>query len=55
MSTLKLAILELLAFENVNEDIIMGVGAFGYNRYQGQIRVAAKPLDTTQKNKIHTF
>ncbi|MDN5802666.1 MAG: hypothetical protein L0H34_09255, partial [Psychrobacter sp.] len=55
MSKLKLAMLELLAFDSVNEDIIMGVGAFGYNSTQGQIRVAAKPLDANQKNKIYTF
>lgn len=55
MSKLKLAMLELLAFDSVNEDIIMGVGAFGYNSYQGQIKVAAKPLDATQKEKIYGF
>lgn len=55
MSKLKLAMLELLAFDSVNEDIIMGVGAFGYNSTQGQITVAAKPLGTTQKNRIYEF
>ncbi len=55
MSKLKLAMLELLAFENVNQDIIMGVGAFGYNSYQGQIRVAARPLDSSQKERIYDF
>lgn len=55
MSKLKLAMLELLAFESVNEEIIMGVGAFGYNSTQGQIKVAAKPLDADQKQKIYTF
>lgn len=56
MSKLKLAMLELLAFKNVNEDIIMGVGAFGYNNgNQGQIKVAAKPLDSNQKQRIYAF
>ena len=55
MSKLKLAMIELLDFESVNEDIIMGVGAFGYNSTQGQIQVAAKPLDMNQKQKIYTF
>jgi len=55
MSKLKLAMLELLAFENVNEDIVMGVGAFGYNNYQGQVKVAAEPLDTNQKERIYDF
>ncbi|WP_350561260.1 hypothetical protein [Psychrobacter sp. CAL346-MNA-CIBAN-0220] len=59
MSKLKLAILELLAFKNVDEDIIMGVGDFGYDigqgSTQGRIQVAAKPLDTNQKEKIYTF
>ena len=55
MSKLKLAMIELLSFENVNEDIIMGIGAFGYNDYQGQIKVAAKPLDNAQKNRIYDF
>lgn len=55
MSKLKLAMLELLAFKNVNEDIIMGVGAFGYNSNQGQIKVAAKPLDANQKERIYNF
>lgn len=55
MSKLKMAILELLAYENVNEDIIMGVGAFGYTNNRGEIRVAAKPLDATQKEKIYAF
>lgn len=55
MSKLKLAMIELLDFESVNEDIIMGVGAFGYSNYKGQIKVAAKPLNTAQKNKIYTF
>lgn len=55
MSKLKLAIIELLAFQNVNEDIVMGVGAFGYNSSQGQIKVAANPLDAAQKTKIRTF
>lgn len=55
MSKLKLAMLELLAFENVNEDIVMGVGAFGYNNYQGQVKVAAEPLDANQKERIYDF
>ncbi|WP_286741211.1 PilC/PilY family type IV pilus protein [Psychrobacter sp. UBA3068] len=55
MSKLKLAMIELLEFENLNEEVIMGVGAFGYNSYKGQIKVAAKPLDTAQKNRIYTF
>lgn len=56
MSKLKLAMLELLAFDSVNQDIIMGVGAFGYNNgNQGQIKVAAKPLDASQKNRIYDF
>lgn len=55
MSKLKLAIIELLAFKNVNEDIIMGIGAFGYEGVQGQIKVAAKPLDANQKQRIYTF
>ncbi|MGE6571029.1 hypothetical protein [Psychrobacter namhaensis] len=55
MSKLKLAMIELLEFESVDEEIVMGVGAFGYNSRQGQIKVAAKPLDTAQKNKIYTF
>lgn len=55
MSKLKLAMLELLAFPSLNEDIVMGVGAFGYNGKQGRIRVAAKPLDVTQKGKIRDF
>ena len=55
MSKLKMAILELLSYENVNKDIIMGVGAFGYTNNRGQIQVAAKPLDATQKEKIYTF
>lgn len=55
MSKLKMALLELLEFENVNEDIIMGVGAFGYTDNRGQIKVAAKPLNATQKEKIYKF
>ncbi|MCD6252100.1 MAG: hypothetical protein J7J29_07260 [Psychrobacter sp.] len=60
MSKLKLALVELLEFENLNEDIAMGVGAFGYadrdgDIKQGRIKVAAKPLDTAQKNRIYTF
>lgn len=55
MSKLKLAMIELLDFESVNEDIIMGVGAFGYSSYKGQIKVAAKPLDASQKQKIYAF
>ncbi|MED6316081.1 MAG: PilC/PilY family type IV pilus protein [Pseudomonadota bacterium] len=55
MSKLKLALIELLEFESINEDIIMGVGAFGYDSYQGRIRVAARPLDTAQKNRIYDF
>ena len=56
MSKLKLAMLDLLAFKNVNEDIVMGVGAFGYNNgIQGQVKVAARPLDTAQKNRIYNF
>ncbi|WP_198335736.1 PilC/PilY family type IV pilus protein [Psychrobacter celer] len=56
MSKLKLALIELLAFPNLNEDIIMGVGAFGYGgSKQGRIRVAAKPLDTAQKQEIKDF
>lgn len=55
MSKLKLAMIELLAFPNLNEEIVMGVGAFGYNSSQGQIKVAAKPLDAAQKNSIKRF
>ena len=55
MSKLKLAIIELLEFENLNEDIVMGIGAFGYDSYQGRIKVAAKPLSNTQKEKIRSF
>ena len=55
MSKLKLAMIELLAFPNLNEEIVMGVGAFGYNSSQGQIKVAANPLDAAQKTKIRTF
>lgn len=55
MSKLKLAIIELLEFENLNEDIVMGIGAFGYDSYQGRIRVAARPLDTAQKQEIKDF
>lgn len=55
MSKLKLAMMELLAFESVNEDIIMGVGAFGYTSNRGQIQVAAKPLNATQKERIYKF
>lgn len=60
MSKLKLALIELLEFENLNEDIVMGIGAFGYadrdgDIKQGRIKVAAKPLDTAQKNRIYTF
>ena len=57
MSKLKLALIELLEFENLNEDIVMGVGAFAYgdNDRQGRIKVAAKPLDTAQKQKIKDF
>ena len=60
MSKLKMALIELLNFENVNEDIIMGVGAFGYANSgdsirQGRIMVAAKPLDAAQKQEIKDF
>ncbi|MGP5662900.1 PilC/PilY family type IV pilus protein [Psychrobacter celer] len=55
MSKLKLAMIELLEFENLNEDIVMGVGAFGYNNYQGQVKVAAEPLDANQKERIYDF
>ncbi|MGP9598687.1 PilC/PilY family type IV pilus protein [Psychrobacter sp. AOP42-A1-21] len=60
MSKLKLALLELLEFENLNEDIVMGIGAFGYadrdgDIKQGRIKVAAKPLDSGQKNNIYEF
>ncbi|WP_201594066.1 pilus assembly protein [Psychrobacter fulvigenes] len=55
MSKLKMALIELLEFESVNEDIIMGVGAFGYTDSRGQIQVAAKPLNATQKEKIYKF
>lgn len=55
MSKLKMALIELLEFENVNEDIIMGVGAFGYNSRKGRIMVAAKPLDAAQKQRIRNF
>ena len=55
MSKLKMALLELLSYESVNTDIIMGVGAFGYTSNRGQIQVAAKPLDATQKEKIYKF
>jgi len=55
MSKLKLALLELLAFESVNEDIIMGVGAFGYTNSRGEIKVAARPLDNVQKQRIYSF
>lgn len=60
MSKLKLALIELLEFENLNEDIIMGVGAFGYANFgdsirQGRIMVAAKPLDAAQKQRIRNF
>ncbi|MGP9556281.1 PilC/PilY family type IV pilus protein [Psychrobacter sp. AOP7-A1-24] len=56
MSKLKLAMIELLEFESINEDIIMGVGAFGYgDNKQGRIIVPAKPLDVTQKYKIREF
>ncbi|MGP5118921.1 hypothetical protein ACTXJF_02475 [Psychrobacter alimentarius] len=55
MSKLKLAMLELLAFPSLNEDIVLGVGAFGYNGKQGRISVAAKPLDATQKGKVREF
>ncbi|MGO2018729.1 PilC/PilY family type IV pilus protein [Psychrobacter sp.] len=55
MSKLKLALLELLEFENLNEDIVMGIGAFGYDSYQGRIKVAAKPLDANQKERIYDF
>ena len=54
ISSLKFALIDLLEINNMNEDIALGVGAFGYSK-QGQIRVAAKPLDTTQKEKIYTF
>ena len=57
MSKLKLAMIELLEFENFNEEIIMGVGAFAYgsNDRQGRIQVAAKPLDSVQKENIKQF
>ncbi|MGP5514153.1 hypothetical protein [Psychrobacter alimentarius] len=55
MSKLKLAMLELLAFPSLNEDIVLGVGAFGYNGKQGRIRVPAKPLNDTQKGKVREF
>lgn len=60
MSKLKLALIELLEFENLNEDIVMGIGAFGYadrdgDIKQGRIKVAAKPLDSGQKNNIYEF
>lgn len=55
MSKLKLALIELLEFENLNEDIVMGIGAFGYDSYQGRIKVAAKPLSNTQKEEIISF
>lgn len=60
MSKLKLAMIELLEFENLNEDIVIGLGAFGYadrdgDIRQGRIKVAAKPLDSAQKNKIYEF
>lgn len=55
MSKLKMAILELLAYQSVNEEIIMGVGAFGYTDNRGQIKVAAKPLNAIQKEKIYKF
>lgn len=55
MSKLKLAIIELLNFKNVNEDIIMGVGAFGYTNSLGKVTVAAKPLDADQKERIYAF
>lgn len=56
MSKLKLALIELLAFPNLNEEIAMGVGAFGYgSSKQGRIMVAAKPLSLTQKDKIRAF
>lgn len=55
MSKLKLAIIELLNFKNVNEDIIMGVGAFGYTNSLGKVTVAAKPLDANQKERIYAF
>lgn len=54
MSKLKLALLELLAFDSLNEDILLGVGAFGYS-YQGRIQVPAAPLNTAQKTKIINF
>jgi len=57
MSKLKLAMIELLEFENLNEEIIMGVGAFAYgsNDRQGRIQVAAKPLTSVQKESIKQF
>jgi len=56
MSKLKLAMIELLEFENLNEDIIMGVGAFGYgSSRQGRIMVPARPLDTAHKQRIRNF
>lgn len=55
MSKLKMALLELLAFESVNEDIIMGVGAFGYTDNRGQLKVPARPLNAIQKEEIYKF
>ncbi|WP_025651730.1 MULTISPECIES: PilC/PilY family type IV pilus protein [unclassified Psychrobacter] len=56
MSSLKNAIYELIQLENMNEDIALGIGAFGYgNSKQGQIKVPAKPLDATQKQNILAF
>ena len=60
MSKLKLALIELLAFPNLNEEIVMGVGAFGYANSgdsirQGRIMVAAKPLGAAHKQKIKDF
>ncbi|MGE6794561.1 PilC/PilY family type IV pilus protein [Psychrobacter okhotskensis] len=60
MSKLKLALIELLAFPNLNEEIVMGVGAFGYANSgdsirQGRIMVAAKPLGAVHKQKIKDF
>lgn len=55
MSKLKMALLELLAFESVNEEIIMGVGAFGYTDNRGQLKVPARPLNAIQKEEIYKF
>lgn len=57
MSKLKLAMIELLEFESLNEEVIMGVGAFAYgsNDRQGRIQVAAKPLSAAQKENVKRF